>query len=241
MVKIVDEIESEFKHLDEFNEIKDLKNRITDNMTKWFNIVKDNVKGDDSTAEHIDDIDGIVNEIAENQKKFMEELNWYKNRIARGESYFTLMDSAPTLSIRILKYVVSKDFYKDMNDTSIVFQNEKLKCLFTGDATNIAMRQIDRNQDFLTEYSLIKLQHHATGRYYSESLPHADRLIISNGGYTNFKIGYKFGKYLNRGNGKIYCTNGVDGRTNYCEIYEDNGRNCPNNCILQGGDIKLRL
>ena len=144
MVNSITEIEDKLKDSTEFNEIKDLKNKMTENMIKWFSLIKDNNKNAYSESEK--DIVNIVNEIVSKQKKYIKELERHKKRITNGE--VSMIDSDDT-SINRLKYFVTKEFYTDMNDTSIVCQSKKLKCLFAGDATNKVMKEITKNKDFL--------------------------------------------------------------------------------------------
>jgi hypothetical protein len=45
---------------------------------------------------------------------------------------------------------------------------------------------------FAENYNLLKVQHHATTAYFTNSTPKADVYIISNGGFVNRKINERF-------------------------------------------------
>lgn len=211
-----------------YPDVVELKKKIVDNMNEWFEIIRIN----EDRYTKIPIKEQSIKEIALRQKKYLEELNYYKLNIfyeeIESDGIFNL--------INILKYSITKTFFKDMNSTSIVFHNVELKCLFMGDVNKMGIKKISKNKYVLKRYKIIKLQHHATERYYSKFLPKAETYIISNGGFNRFKIGKSFNNLLSDKTCDIKCTNGI----NFCDIRDIYKGKCPKNCN-QIGDITLSL
>lgn len=81
------------------------------------------------------------------------------------------------------------DLIKCMNAISLICDCEA-RFVFLGDAPPEIIDFI--KSDFEKSYKIVKIQHHATSRYYTKATPIGEKYIISNGGYSNRKIDERF-------------------------------------------------
>jgi len=127
---------------------------------------------------------------------------------------------------------------KDINSTSIVDlvkDNKNYKTiLLTGDITRDIFD--DYISDHVDRIYILKAPHHGTNKkkHYTNKLPKAEFLLISNGGFKRRKIVDNYAKKYH----KIYCTHGkcLSG-CNECEIFINNKSSCPKGCSCNRKEI----
>lgn len=109
-----------------------------------------------------------------------------------------------------------------MNAISLVCTYEN-KFIFLGDVPPNIIEYI--NRDFEKCYEVVKIQHHATTRYYTEYTPKGETYIFSNAGYINRKIDSRF---LDKCS-KVICTQ-KGSHIHSCYKYDSTG-NCDKKCL----------
>ena len=125
------------------------------------------------------------------------------------------------------------------NEISIVFQNTELSdnnVLFTGDFGKIRnWRYIENNPDGLVRmhdtYSIIKVPHHGTKRYYHNFVPimtNNSRLLIPHGSCRNWNIHKLYSVDVNGCGAMTVCSESAG--CNACLLA---GRTCINNDIIE--------
>lgn len=112
----------------------------------------------------------------------------------------------------------------DMNSSSIIFHKED-DILFLGDASPRVIDYLRKENSIWDRYKVVKLQHHATERYYTNNLPESEISLISNGGYKRRRVGELFIDQAN----KVYCTDAWK-NSDYCACFTNNGE-CSEKCI----------
>lgn len=117
-----------------------------------------------------------------------------------------------------------KNLIKDMNSSSIIMHKDN-KVLFLGDSSQEVMKHLSNQNLIKKNYSVIKVQHHGTKKYFYKDMPKATFFLISNGGYKIRRIHEKFIDYADF----ICCSNGWQ-NSSYCEYYLNNNR-CFTKCI----------
>ena len=109
-------------------------------------------------------------------------------------------------ALRGLRSRVSRIFNEDNNAVSIVFQdmiekedyasNQSHRFLITGDITKKIIEKRLFTQRTLQIYAVIQCPHHGTRSHFSDALPYAKQLIISNKKYGNHGcISFLYGYY----------------------------------------------
>lgn len=108
----------------------------------------------------------------------------------------------------------------NLNATSIVCDCEN-KFALLGDATPEIINHLHSLRQFNDNYEIVKLQHHATSRYYTPNTPKGNNWIVSNGGYARRKVG---GLFVDNAK-EIICTNAYESK-DYCEYAAQHNCSC---------------
>lgn len=122
----------------------------------------------------------------------------------------------------------------EVNATSIVFDSGN-DLAFLGD---VPARIIDAvlRYDFKEQYKAVKIQHHATTRYYTNNTPFGEYGIISNGGYSKWFVDDRF---IDLPFENIVCTN-AHTNEQYC-LRTHGGGICDGKCIKVAGDYTIKV
>lgn len=210
-----------YSNHDEFMIIKD---KIIENMKKWFTYTSISYDDKDSKRQRIE-------ELIKSQKESMKRLDELK-RIDGS-----LKDNVPI--INDFRYFGTKIFARDANSTSIVFHDCERKAvmdelavtleadinnkdiLMTGDISKRIINKYLKNR-FKSNYYILKAPHHGTESSFSKHLLRSDKILISTG-YTTKNCRKIYIEYEARKNtdGKRVCSSG----NNFCEVI-DKGRAC---------------
>lgn len=201
------------KYMKDITYIINLKNEIIEDIREWKKLL-------DSEEEFYSDnsmikSDNAMFELANEHAKKIEELVKVKN-----EKKTMILSFKESEELNKIVINTAIGFNEDINNTSIVFKDKEERCLFTGDVSKTIINHLSASGDFGNNvYKILKAPHHGTKAYYSESLPKSEYLLISNGGFINWKIcsEYNTSKYPNR-----FCTNGndIENKKIYCDLYE---------------------
>lgn len=124
--------------------------------------------------------------------------------------------------IKSFYYEKYHDLIKCMNAISLICDCEE-RFVFLGDAPPEIIDFI--KSDFEKSYKIVKIQHHATSRYYTKATPIGEKYIISNGGYSNRKIDERFFNHSS----VFVCTQNK-AKEHFCKKY-DSCIDCTKNCI----------
>lgn len=128
------------------------------------------------------------------------------NNFINGSNYLNNKDS-----IQKFCYAKYHKLIKSINATSIICDCKE-HFISLGDAPKEVIEYL--KDDYNSIYNVVKIQHHATKKYYTKSTPNGKIYILSNGGYKNRKIDNRF--LLT--NGEFICTQKSSANIN-CEYY----------------------
>lgn len=173
------------------------------------------------------------------------------NIISLLNDFYGLVAAIDVKTIRRIKDEVKeinkiiKQMNGDINKTSIVDlingeeskSGKKQSVLLTGDITKDIFENI--LVDDISSVTILKAPHHGTNitKHYSDKLPDAKYVLISNGKFMRRKIVSNYTKYLK--SGEICCTHGTSiSGTNICEIKATTGI-CPYKCTCYQKGINL--
>ncbi|MBX4261312.1 hypothetical protein KTC96_06515 [Clostridium estertheticum] len=203
---------------------------------------------------YIPKIMDMIDQISELYNRYIEMVNAHGDFIIESgielinnitislEKFYTAVDNIHLDEIKRIKERIdhisqlNRQIRGDINRTSIVslmrynVMDEEKVALFTGDITSDLYNKYIGND--IDKVNILKVPHHGTNErhHYSDMLPDAEILLISNGIYRIWNITDRYNRYLI--NGEIICTNG----SQTCKI-NNNNNGCPLNCSCKNGDI----
>lgn len=208
----------------------------------------------------LSNIISLINELFEEYNKYLDvinndtennqNINYNFDRIPNLlNNFYELVVVVDMQTIKRIKIEVEeinkiiKQMNNDINKTSIVDlinyqkakKGERSSILLTGDITKDIFENILVYD--IPPVTILKAPHHGTSitKHYSDELPEANYVLISNGKYSRRKIVDNYKRYLT--NGQIECTHGISVLgNNVCKIYELE-MECPDKCRCRWSGI----
>ncbi|WP_312652260.1 hypothetical protein [Proteiniclasticum sp.] len=129
--------------------------------------------------------------------------------------------------------IVEKEYNKfiyNMNSCSTIMHKSS-KLLLLGDSTKSVINYLSSKGIFYKEYYILKASHHGTYTYFTDHLPSAEYVLISNGGYKNRRICKEYVDNNQNKFGYVFCTNAKLQPDSYCDFARINGNCHPTKCI----------
>ncbi len=185
----------------------------------------------------------------ERYARLLEELEIFTDNVQRKMTvFYGSLPADEKKFVREILFAAYHHYIECENSCSIVFQDKSIgntgKYIFLGDVTDKVIEAIHYSKDgpsFKACYDVVKVQHHGTGKHFSQYMPVGRNYIVSNGGYSSRKVSKDLIEQIFKQHpgARLYCTGAHKDRT-YCE-YE--GNDCPFYCCNKAlfGDNTIQI